>query len=149
MLSYARSKSIGVQKQGPDIRVVSGVLEDELYAMQCEMLVYWPTLTIDAIQTRMKRFTTERCVKAEKVFEKAEGWKLDKNIEARIKKELGREGCRHMAILMVDCCRSLVRAELARDLRHALNSDAALDKKEFVKKWMSQQPILADYLTAT
>ena len=69
MLSYARSKSIGVQKQGPDIRVVSGVLEDELYAMQCEMLVYWPTLTIDAIQTRMKRFTTERCVKAEKVFE--------------------------------------------------------------------------------
>lgn len=148
MLSYARSKSIGVQKQGPDIRVVSGVLEDELYAMQCEMLVYWPTLTIDAIQTRMKRFTTERCVKAEKVFEKAEGWKLDKNIEARIKKELGREGCRHMAILMVDCCRSLVRSELARDLRYALNSNAALDKKEFVKKWMSQQPILADYLRA-
>ncbi len=65
MLSYARAKSIGVQKQGADVRVVSGVLEDELYAMQCEMQVHWPTLTIDAIQTRMKRFTTERCVKAE------------------------------------------------------------------------------------
>ncbi len=148
MLSYARSKSIGVQKQGADVRVVSGVLEDELYAMQCEMLVHWPTLTIDAVQTRMKRFTTERCIKAEKVFEKAEGWKLEKNIEARIKKELGREGCRHMAVLMVDCCRALVRGELARELRLALLSNPALDKKEFVERWMHQQPVLVEYLKA-
>jgi hypothetical protein len=146
MLSYARAKSIGVQKQDYDVRVISGVLEDELYAMQCEMQVHWPTLTIDAVQTRMKRFTTERCVKAEKVFNKAEGWKLEKNIEARIKKELGREGCRHMAILMVDCCRALVRAELTRELRYAMTTQPDLDKAAFVRKWMSQQPILAEYL---
>lgn len=148
MLSYARSKSIGVQKQGADVRVVSGVLEDELYAMQCEMQVHWPTLTIEAIQARMKRFTTERCVKAEEVFNNAEGWKLEKNIEARIKKELGRAGCRHMAILMVDCCRALVRAELACELRHALTNEPELDKNEFVHKWMNQQPMLAEYLRA-
>ncbi len=146
MLSYARVKSIGVQKQGADVRVVSGVLEDELYAMQCEMQVHWPTLTIDAIQTRMKRFTTERCVKAEKVFNKAEGWKLEKGIEAKIKKELGREGCRHMAVLMVDCCRALVRAELTRELRNAMAGRPDLDKAVFIRQWMNQQPILAEYL---
>lgn len=35
MLIYSRMKSVGVQKQGENRRVVSGVLEDELYAMQC------------------------------------------------------------------------------------------------------------------
>lgn len=127
------------------MRIVSGVLEDELYAMQCEMQVHWPTLTIDQVQTRMKRFTTERCVKAEKVFSKAKGWKLEKNIEARIKKELGRQGCRHMAILMVDCCRALIRAELVRDLRDAEANQPSLDKATFVQQWLNEQQVLADY----
>ena len=104
MLDYSRCKSVGVQKQGEDRRVVSGVLEDELYAMQCEMVVYWPTLTIESVQARMKRFTTKRCPLAEKVFSQAEGWKIDATLDGKIKRELGRYGCRHMAVLMVDCC---------------------------------------------
>jgi hypothetical protein len=146
MLEYARSKSVGVQKQGSDIRVVSGVLEDELYAMQCEIQVHWPTLTIQAVQTRMKRFTTERCLRAEHVFTEAEGWKLDREIEGKIKKELGREGCRHMAILMVDCCRALVRGEVARELRKALEETPELDKPAFLEKFLLTNSELADYL---
>ena len=115
MLEYSRMKSIGVQVQGEDRRVVSGVLEDELYAMQCEIIVNWPTLTIERVQTRMKRFTTARCPLAQVVFPTAEGWKLDSQLEGKIKKELGRKGCRHMAILILDCCRSLARAEFARE----------------------------------
>ena len=102
MLAYSRSKSIGVQRQGEDRRVVSGVLEDELYAMACELAVHWPTLTIESVQTRMKRFTTSRCPLAESIFAQAEGWKLGFDLDARIKKELGRKGCRHMAVLMVE-----------------------------------------------
>lgn len=146
MLEYARSKSVGVQKQGSDIRVVSGILEDELYAMQCEIQVHWPTLTIQGVQTRMKRFTTERCLRAEHVFTKAEGWKIDREIEGKIKKELGREGCRHMAILMVDCCRTLVRGELARELRKALQDNPDIDKPAFLEKFLKTNTHLADYL---
>ncbi|MCX5873066.1 MAG: DUF2889 domain-containing protein, partial [Deltaproteobacteria bacterium] len=114
---YSRMKSCGVQKQGDNRRVVSGVLEDELYAMQCEISVDWPSLTIESVQARLKRFTTTRCVLAEKVFLRAEGWKIDAQIEGKIKKELGRNGCRHLAVLMIDCLRSLTRAELTRELR--------------------------------
>lgn len=149
MLAYARSKSIGVQSQGADIRVVSGVLEDELYAMQCELQMHWPTLTIQAVQSRMKRFTTERCLRAEKVFTKAEGWKLDRDIEGKIKKELGREGCRHMAILMIDCCRALLRAEIAREMRKALEENADLDKHAFLEKFLLKNSELADYVRST
>ena len=133
MSAYTRMKSVGVQKQGEDRRVVSGVLEDELYAMQCEIAVNWPTLTIESVQSRMKRFTTTRCPLASDVFAGAEGWKIDSELEGKIKKELGRKGCRHMAALMLDCFRSLLRAELNRELRNALDKDPMLTKRPF---WM-------------
>lgn len=147
MLEYSRCKSVGVQKQGEDRRVVSGVLEDELYAMQCDVVVHWPTLTIESVQTRMKRFTTKRCPLAERVFSVAEGWKIDATLDGRIKRELGRHGCRHMAVLMVDCCRALARAELARELRAALEQDPNLNRKEFVTSFLASHPGLNDYIS--
>lgn len=146
MLTYSRMKSIGVQKQSEDLRVVSGVLEDELYAMQCEIAVNWPDRTIVSVQSRMKRFTTKRCQLAEHIFVQAEGWKIDAELDGRIKKELGRKGCRHMAILMVDCCRALARAELARELRAALEKDPELDKKQFLDTFFGTYPDLKEYL---
>jgi hypothetical protein len=146
VLAYARSKTVGVQKQSEDRRVVTGVLEDELYAMQCEITVHWPSLTIETVQARMKRYTTQRCPLAEEVFERAEGWKLGPDLDSKIKKELGRAGCRHMAVLMVDCCRSLARAEFARDLVFAMKSDPSLDKKAFLTSFCQRYPQLTDYL---
>ena len=146
MLQYARCISVGVQKQDESRRVVSGILEDELYAMQCEIAVNWPTLTIESVQTRMKRFTTRRCPLAEKVFESAEGWKIGSELDARIKKELGRYGCRHMANLMIDCCRAVARAELTRELCSAMESDPNLDKGQFIESFFSRYPDLKDYV---
>jgi hypothetical protein len=146
MLTYSRIKSVGVQKQGEDRRVVSGVLEDELYAMQCEIVINWTKLAIESIQTRMKRFTTTRCPLAQQVFSQAQGWKLDPELDGKIKKELGRYGCRHMAILMVDCCRSVATAELARELASALDTDPDLDRKRFVEGFYDRYPQLRGYL---
>jgi hypothetical protein len=146
VLAYSRAKSIGVQKQGDDARVVSGVLEDELYAMQCEIAVNWPDLVIARVQARMKRFTTARCPLAEAVFTRAEGWRLDAQLDGKMKKELGREGCRHMAALMIDCCRALARAELARDLASALEKDPGLDRRRFIEDFFCKYPPLRDYL---
>ncbi|MCA1962017.1 MAG: DUF2889 domain-containing protein [Desulfomonile sp.] len=145
MLAYSRNKSIGVQKQSDDLIVVSGVLEDELYAMACEIAISRPGLVIERVQARMKRFTTSRCPLAEGIFIRAEGWKLDDKLDGRIKKELGREGCRHMAALMIDCCRAAARAELARKLRAALESDPELDKKAFTAEFFARRPHLEHY----
>ncbi|MDQ7783274.1 MAG: DUF2889 domain-containing protein [Desulfomonilaceae bacterium] len=146
MLEYSRCKSVGVQRQGEDRRVVSGVLEDELYAMACEISVDWPSLTIESVQTRMKRFTTGRCPRAKDVFTRAEGWKIDSELDGKIKKEIGRYGCRHMAILMVDCCRALARAELARELKAALENTPDLDRRSFVEDFHQRYPDLRGYL---
>ena len=146
MLAYSRNKSVGVQMQGDDRRVASGVLEDELYAMQCEIGVDWPSLTIESVQTRMKRFTTARCPRAQEVFVQAEGWKLGPDLDGKIKKEIGRKGCRHMAILMVDCCRAIARAELARELQAALEKDPKIDPNGIVKDFCSKYPGMDEYL---
>jgi hypothetical protein len=146
MLAYARIKSIGVQRQGEDRRVASGILEDELYAMECEISVHWPTLTIEAVRTRMKRFTTARCPLADEVFVKAEGWKLGPDLDGRIKRELGRYGCRHLAGLMVDCCRSLARAEFVRELTAELEKQPDMDRKQFLAAFYGRYPDLTDYL---
>jgi Protein of unknown function (DUF2889) len=146
MLEYSRMKSIGVQVQEQDRRVASGVLEDELYAMQCEVMVNWPTLTIERVQTRMKRFTTSRCPLAQDVFTTAEGWKIDSQLEGKIKKELGRKGCRHMAVLLLDCCRSIARAELARELRTAVEQNPDLDRKEFLEDFLGRHSDLASFI---
>ncbi len=146
MLAYSRSKVVGVQRQSENRRVVTGVLEDELYAMECEIAVDWPSLVIQSVQARMKRFTTSRCALAEEVFVRAEGWRIDKELDGKIKKDLGRNGCRHMAILMVDCCRTLARAELAAQLRDALEKDPALDRKQFLEGFLNETPHLKDYL---
>ena len=146
MLTYSRTKSIGVQKQGEDRRVVSGVLEDELYAMSCELAVHWPTLTIESAQAKMKRFTTSRCPLAESVFTQAEGWKLGPDLDARIKKELGRKGCRHMAVLMVECLRNLVRAEFTREFISAKQEAPKTDAREFLEEFYSRYPSLKEYL---
>lgn len=146
MLTYSRAKSIGVQMQGPEKRVVSGVLEDELYAMECRIVVNWPELVIESVQAHMKRFSTTRCPRALEVFTRAEGWKLDSELDGKIKKEIGRNGCRHMAALMVDCCRSVARAEFARELRAALEKDPNLDKQAFMTNFFGQYPTLEEYL---
>jgi Protein of unknown function (DUF2889) len=146
MLEYSRMKSIGVQVQEQDRRVASGVLEDELYAMQCEVMVNWPTLTIERVQTRMKRFTTSRCPLAQDVFTTAEGWKIDSRLEGKIKKELGRKGCRHLAVLVLDCCRSLVRAEFTRELRAAVEQNPEMNRRDFFDDFLVRYSDLTEFV---
>ncbi len=146
MLAYSRIKSIGVQNQGEDRRIATGVLEDELYAMSLELAVPWPTLTIETLNPKMKRFTTTRCALAENVFLQAAGWKLGPELDARIKKELGRRGCRHMAALMIECCRNLVRAEFTREFISAKNNDPNINGQNFTEEFYLKYPDLKGYL---
>ncbi len=146
MLIYSRIKSVGVQRQDVERRVVSGVLEDELYAMQCEMSIHWPTLTIESVRTRMKRFTTTECLRAQEIFPHCVGWRLGVELDSLIKKDLGRNGCRHMAALIVDCCRAVARAELAGEIQAARIEAPDTDLGKVIEAFYSKYPDLNGYL---
>jgi hypothetical protein len=146
MLIYSRMKSVGIQYQGSHRAVVSGVLEDELYAMECNLAFNRDALTLDSVNARMKRFTTIRCPEARDVFQRAEGWGFDAQLDGKIKKELGRDGCRHMAALILECCRSFARSERARSYREALAANPSMDPKDFSAHYENSHPQLAAYL---
>jgi len=49
-------------------------------------------------------------------------------------------------VLMVDCCRSVAAAELARELGSALDREPDLDRKRFLDRFYDRYPQLRDYL---
>ncbi len=146
MLIYSRMKSVGVQYQGAHRAVVSAVLEDELYAMECNLAINRDALVIETVNTRMKRFTTIRCPEAWEVFKRAEGWEFDAQLDAKVKRELGRDGCRHMAALILECCRTFARSERAEAFREALSANPSLDPKDFFTQYENSRPQLSNYL---
>lgn len=51
-----------------------------------------------------------------------------------------------MAILIMDCCRSLARAEFARDLRAALEQKPDLDPKVFLEDFLGKHSDLKEFI---
>jgi hypothetical protein len=51
-----------------------------------------------------------------------------------------------MAILILDCCRSLARAEFARELRAAEEQDSHLDRKEFLEDFLGRHSELTQFM---
>lgn len=73
---------------------------------------------------------------------------IDPQVDSKIKKELGREGCRHMAALMIECLHAMGRAEFARELSFALSRNPELDKKKFFEEFISEESAFTAYLKA-
>jgi hypothetical protein len=140
MLNYSRVRSVGVQLQGPEKYVVNGVLEDELYAMECTITLTRSDLRIQSVQARMKRFTTTRCLLARDTYKKLEGLSVGPELESTIKKELGPDGCRHMAGLIVDCCRAVLKAELADEFKKRVESGVKPKVSDLVEHLTQNYP---------
>jgi hypothetical protein len=147
MLTYSRIKSVGVQLQGPEKYVVTGVLEDELYAMECAITLTRSDLRIQSVKARMKRFTTTRCLPAQNTFKKLEGFAVGPELESKIKKELGPDGCRHMAGLIVDCCRAVLKAEIANEFKRRIENGERPDATALMEHFGQKYPNIGALIT--
>ena len=104
MLSFSRSMLLGIENVNDARVLLHGILEDNLYAMEIDLEVARPGYEIVGISGRMKRFTTSECPRATEVLKRAVGMKLDDpGIASRINQEIGRQGCRHYAELILEC----------------------------------------------
>ena len=108
MSMFQRYQNVSVQKT-PQGYVARGDLCDHLYGMAVKLAVD-PDLVVTDIQGEMVRYTTDRCPMGLESLAKAKGLNLaESGVESRIKKEIGRPGCRHLATLLVTLARSLRR----------------------------------------
>ena len=112
MLKFTRTKYVAIERPAKDRAVAHGILDDYLYSMELDVEFSLPEYEITRISGNMKRFTTPECPRADEVLQKAVGMRIAPGINEKIKKEIGRAGCRHYGTLLMECCNSLICASI-------------------------------------
>lgn len=113
MLGFSRTKWVGIERPGKDIYLAHGVLEDLIYGMEIDVQVSAPDFVITAISGKMRRVTTPVCTDAVPLLQNAVGLRLDApDLISTVNRRVGREGCRHFANLLLECCDAIMRCAL-------------------------------------
>jgi hypothetical protein len=112
MLTFTRTKHVGIERPAKNKVIAHGFLDDYTYSMEIDVEFSLPEYEIAAIDGRMKRYTTPECPSADKVLQDAVGMRIGPGLSEAVKKRIGRAGCRHYATLLLECCRSVVAASI-------------------------------------
>ncbi|MFX1449411.1 MAG: DUF2889 domain-containing protein [Promethearchaeota archaeon] len=145
MLKFCRNKFVGYEKINDETFLITGILEDNLYAHEVEMHVKLPEFEITSIKGKMKRFTTPLCPKATDKLELALGLKIEPGFSSKIRRMIGRPGCRHYANIINECCDSLIPALISLNWREAIEKNPDISKEEFLKILIEKYPQIKNF----
>lgn len=132
MLKFSRNVLVGVERRSDIIFRAHGFQEDNFHTLSIEVEVELPAFKICSIDGEFKRATYNECRMAVPKLQNAVGLCIkEKDFSARIKRVVGREGCRYFAGLLLNCC-DAIQMEATygewRELRKKVTRD------EFQKK---------------
>jgi predicted metal-dependent phosphoesterase TrpH len=100
---FNRNKIVEVTRLDEERLSVHGVLTDSIYSLELNFKVLIKDLTCFEIVGNWLRWTTPECPQALKFLDQAEGFCLERGIEDKIHKTIGRTACRHFANLFIEC----------------------------------------------
>ncbi|MHB8157345.1 MAG: DUF2889 domain-containing protein [Desulfocucumaceae bacterium] len=113
MLGFSRTKWVGIERPEENVFVAHGMLEDLIYGMELDVRIEAPDFEITFIEGKMRRVTTPECPRALPLLKNAIGLRAsDPGIISEVNRKIGREGCRHFANLLLECCDAVVRCAL-------------------------------------
>ncbi len=144
MISFSRTMLVGAEFPGEDLVRFHGMLEDRIYAMEIIMEVRLSDGVVQAIQGRMKRFTTPVCPKAVEPLQAAVGMSLkEPGWISKLNREVGRRGCQHFAEILVECGRCLEAAGMAHELLAKAKETPDADCGSLIQAFLSAHPEMA------
>ena len=143
MLKFSRNKLISAVRESHDTLKIHGVLDDDIYSLQIDMLLSIDDLKILSVNSRWNRWTTPECQRAEAVLSQAAGFKIKEGIEDKIHKIIGRKGCRHFANLLIECCDSAKKAVLITRWDDAKKENPSLTFNDFTGKIKDDSPVVS------
>ncbi len=108
MLQFCRTKFVGFEWESDDCLKIYGTLDDNLYSMQIDIRIKLPELIIDSITGIMRRFTTPFCEASVDFLEKGKGITIEPGFQSKVKRLIGRPGCRHFGNLINECCEAII-----------------------------------------
>ena len=145
MLKFCRNKFVGYEKIADNEFLIQGILEDNLYAHEVEIVVKLPEFEITSIKGKIKRYTTPLCPQATEKLELALGLKVEPGFSSKIRKIIGRPGCRHYANIINECCDSLVPALIALNWREVKEQSPNISKDAFLKDLVEKYPQVKNF----
>ena len=141
MISFSRNLLVGAEFVEENLIRFHGILEDSIYAMEIRLEVRIPEGIITAIQGWMKRYTTPVCPRAPEVLPRAVGMSLrEEGWFSKINQEIGRQGCQHLAAILIECGRCLDQARMAHALEEALRTDPSASSLQLSRSWLEDHP---------
>ena len=142
MLGFSRTKWVGIERPEADIYLAHGILEDLIYGMEIDVAIRAPEYVITSIEGRMRRVTSPECPKALAVLQNAVGLRLtDAGLISRVNRRVGREGCRHFANLLLECCDAVIRCSLYEKWTGGSTGDDQ-SREEYLKERLEDLPFL-------
>lgn len=110
MLGFSRTKWVGVEKPDSGTYFAHGILEDNIYGLELDVTVKAPEFIISGISGKMRRTTTPVCHEALPVLNNALNLCISSpDFISTVNRHIGREGCRHFANLLIECCDTILR----------------------------------------
>lgn len=141
MITFSRSMIVGAEFPEEDLVRFHGMLEDRIYAMEIIMDVRISDGVVQAVQGRMKRFTTPVCPKAVDLLQSAVGISLrEPGWVSKVNKEVGRRSCQHFAEILVECGRCLGAALMAHELSSKIKEAPDQDENVLIKNFVAAHP---------
>ncbi|GAB4344712.1 MAG: hypothetical protein Kow0099_24310 [Candidatus Abyssubacteria bacterium] len=111
-LKFTRTKHVGIERPAKDKVIAHGFLDDYIYSMELDVEFSLPAYEISSIIGRMKRYTTPECPRADEILNRAVGMRIEPGLTEKVKKQIGRAGCRHYATLLMECCYAVISASI-------------------------------------
>ena len=132
MLKFARNKIVDVSLKDLETFAVHGVLDDDIYSVELDLLVRVADLEILSIEGKWHRWTTPECPRATQFLHGAVGFRIgEEGFGPKVHKVVGRKACRHFANLLLECCHSAKEATRIVDWEKAKADNPDLKLREF------------------
>lgn len=140
MLGFSRTKWVGIERPSENVYLAHGVLEDLIYGMELDVQVSAPDFVITAISGKMRRVTTPVCTGAVPLLQNAVGLRLDApDLISTVNRRVGREGCRHFANLLLECCDTILRCAIVEKWPAEGNGT---DREGYLKQRLEELPFM-------
>ncbi|MEW6275214.1 MAG: DUF2889 domain-containing protein [Bacillota bacterium] len=143
MLGFSRTKWVGVERPDRETFFAHGVLEDNIYGMELDVWVKAPEFVITGIEGKMRRVTTPVCEQAIPVLKNALGLAITApDLISAVNRKVGREGCRHFANLLLECCDAVLRCAFFEGWSERKRKGAAINPDTYLQEQIKNFPDL-------
>ncbi|MBW1867236.1 MAG: PHP domain-containing protein [Deltaproteobacteria bacterium] len=133
MLKFKRDKLVTIVEK-EDTLAAHGVLDDDIYSLELDIIFSMSDLEILSIKGRWHRWTTPECPRSDQFLQEAIGFKVrDADFKQKVHKIVSRKACRHYANLLLECGHSAAEAIRVIQYKAALAKNPELSFEAFLK----------------